>query len=553
MRTRVSLITLILIALAAGFITASSAKAQDSQAERRRAILEGVIRSFVEPHVNDGSLNFGPAQVQEPTLPAVNPNAQPGYEHDHGPAIADQSPQLVNAVNGFSNDLNQLIEDLFDEARRSPDLRSLLADALQLQSTVDFLGRQFQAVDNQSLLIESAETLDQQWRSLAHQLQQAGTLDGPTRTRIQRMTNNAETIRRLLNMAPQLDELQIFYKLIEHSSILNALLEDIELDVPNQNERSELLLEGRPLLFESNLIAEQMQSGQVGTEQDLTTRYADLYDLWRQFARKLRPYGGESLSRNTNRIERLHNDLHELFLIPVEFDSAEIAELSEILVQATTACRSAITVDILLQTASPAEAAASLQTLGARASAFRNTVSRNGRQEDLVASFLTVESEWEKTLGLFSGNAGNVTPTTPRVLAEVGSTVDALRAALQIRPPLDIRAVSELVAQVDELSFALNQTLIQIASNSRSYPSRTRSMILSQGEAFHVAAHELHDGLTHDIGVDELSRRCITLSEAWAPLADTINQLNTRDATVCYQYAERIVPTVTELQLLLAY
>jgi cytochrome c556 len=550
MRTRISLITLILVALTVGIWAASNAEAQETPQERRRAILEGVLRSFVEPHIEDGNLNLGPVQIQDPT---VDPNVQPGHDHDHEPVNVDQSSDLVTSVNSFSGDLNRLIEDLFDEARRSPSLRSLLADALQLQSTVDFLGRQFQAADNQAVLIQTAETLDQQWRSLAHQLQQAGPLDGPTRTRIQRMTNNAEAIRRLLNVAPQLDELQIFYKLIEHSSILNALLEDVELDVPNQNVRSELLLEGRPILFESNLIAEQMQSGQVGTETDLTARYVELNQLWHQFAQKIRPYGGESLQRNTLRVERLHKDLHELFLIPIQFDREQIAELAELLVRETTACRSSITVDILLQTASPAETAGSLQRLSARASAFRTTVNRNSSQDDLVASFLTVDSEWQKTLGFFSGNAPNTTPTTPTVLAEVGAVMEALRAVLQVRAPLDMRVVTELASETDELSYALFQTLTQIAANTRNYPSRTRSTILSQGEAFHEAAHELHDDLTNEADLDDLSRRCIALSETWAPLADTINQLNTHDAAACYQYAERIVPAVTELQLLLAY
>lgn len=347
------------------------------EADHRRAIIEGVIRAFIEPHLEDGIMQLAPradprgVMQLQPERPSIDPSAvlqlregwllwdpnvmrqlmplpteeEPEYyimplgtPEDREPEVyimpletpEDREPEVhimplgtpedrefLSALNGFSADAARLVQDIAEEARRYPSLRPILSEARQVQSTVEDLKRQMQAGADRAALIETAETLAQQWRNLAQRLRQAGELDRLTAARVQRMIDNAEAILASLKAEPPLNKMQIVSRMITHSTFLAALLEDIELDVSDPNVRSEILLEGRALLAASNQMAEGLLAGSTVEPEALKARYAELFHAWASFKAKTLPFAGESMTRNVHRIDRLHQELHELFRLTV--------------------------------------------------------------------------------------------------------------------------------------------------------------------------------------------------------------------------------------------
>lgn len=510
--------------------------------QRRRNLLEEILQTFVDSQLDRQLAE--PPRAPNARLPGPAPRGHtPGV-----PMEASRRGEIVRALGAFSTESNALVSALYQEAQINSGIRPLLGDSLKLRAQANMLARKVERVVDEATLTSDVQMLDRNWRVLSHQLRQTANLDAASLSRVASLDEHDQRLCRLVGIAPQLNHGELLFRTVALVTNVSNLLDDVDVDVADRQRRDKLLMEGHTIRVEMNRLAEQL--GRGAAHDEVVSRYRGAYELWRLFAAKARPLSSESMARSIYRVDRLNREIHERLWLPIKVDRAEVTHLAGELRSRVDRLCAEVSLEALLDTSRPEEAAATVGELRSLCRGLSQSASGKASLEDLLWDFRLVEVQWDETERLLE--PADATAPAQR-LAAIDDALGALRESMQIRPVVDRQAVVLLAAATDESADYLNRYLRQQAGRSARYSPQFRSQLLDRSGAFHTAAHRLHESLVRDVHDDQVRRHCTTAAESWNRLAESLGQLQPPDRTGCAEASEQIAPALAKLQVLVAY
>jgi hypothetical protein len=523
---------LLLMSVLLGGVLVETARAQtpSNRGQRRTDLVEGILRTLIESQMDR--------------------QGQPGARRPP-PGATAESPQMAEirrSLTGFSQESAGLIAALRNEERYSPAIRPLLGDAITTKAAADVLLRKSQYVRQPQLIQRDVEELDRQWRILSHRLGQFPNLGAPSRAHIGRLNAYDQQLCRSLQIAPQLDLTALIGRTMSLITNLENLQQDIAIDLRDLGQRDAILAEARKLHAQMQQLAEAIRRN--APRDEVVTRYQQAYDVWRRFAASVRGVDSESVARDLFRIDQINGELHQLLWLKQPVDQATLVHLAKHLERGVDKMYRFIPLSAILSAPRPDEAMSATKEFRDLCRSLVLSAGKSGGLEDILWDFRLLEVEWQQIRSLVEPLDIN---GMDLLVVRVNWSVDALRAALQIKPALDRQTVTNLSASIDELAISLDQDLRRRIGSNRLYSAALRSQLLARSDAFHEAAHRLHEDVARGGRDDQLSQRCNAVAESWKQLATYLGQLNEIDRRSLGQTYEQIVPQVAKLQILLAY
>ena len=181
--------------------------------------------------------------------------------------VSPQMREVRANLAGFSQEITQLVTALNQDVNRTPGLRSLMGDALQVSAQANLLARQSASQSDTVWIASEFRELDQSWRLLAFRLRDLRGLNSTTLRYIERATAYHEQLGQLLNITPQVDQEQVVRQATALSTDVYRLLEEVDYEVADNQRRYDLLLEGRRVYQQSRRLASlsrrDIESGRI--------------------------------------------------------------------------------------------------------------------------------------------------------------------------------------------------------------------------------------------------------------------------------------------------
>lgn len=542
----------ILSLLVVGFVVQLGwSQVTDEQRDRRRAFLEGLLRTVVESQIPELANPPAPQGNLQPPghRPQMPPGHRPGHGHQHQPPVIDQQVlNLKRSLQSFSGELDGLITQLQQEERYSPAIRPLLGDAVRIKSSAEIMLINTPRFNSLTLLAQSFEAVDQQWRVLAHRLRHVQNLSSACRASVGKVAAVEQSICKQLGIEPQLDRNSLITDLIALRTNLANLLNDVAVDVRDMKLRSQILVDGRRVQSEIDETISRI--GRHSSNADIVKEYQEAYKLLSELAVKLRQVGSVSIARNLQQIDKLNMQIHELLWLDMPIDRAALEYYARTVQYRYDNLCDDLSLLQILKLPDPPKTTAAMGSFRGLASDFAKSVTSGASDEDLRWDYRSLNVEWNQIEAVISKiNEDRII----KHLASISDTIDVLRDALHIRPEFDRDMAASLSGDIDMWSVRYEQRIRSLVYRPGMYPPQEAMVIASAANSFHEAAHRLNESIIRGESVAHLRPDCVKLADAWQKLAVASGKLVDEDRISLAQTTEQIVPQIAKLQILLAY
>ncbi len=496
-------------------------------ADRRGQFFDGVLRNLIDTQIS--------TQPQAKLVPV--PDSR----------VSSQMREARDTLQQFASDLQQLYAALRQEERFTPGIRSLLADALQVKATVDVLVTRSQGMSQVTQLSPEYETLDRQWRVLAHRVQQWPNLGSGLYQRVDALNQRNERLGQLLKVTPQLQTGELVNLLATLNADFDHLTEDIRIDLVQHPERDQFIDQLRQLQSMGYYLRNAATAGRAHDE--IVGRFQQMYTAWLPLKARLRVIDNRYIQRNLARVTQANNRLHELLWIPRVIDGNEILSLATTLKQDVDHIGDQITLRKLMESPNASlifERAKDFYTLCA---SFRQSVATETDLQGLKWDFRELDVAWND---LQSALSQSTDPTTLQHIATVDLTVSELRRSLGQRPVFDTNEALQLVESIDSMADLLHFDINRSIASSNRYPRDFRTQMLQSSQAFHRAAHSMHQQVIQQADNSALRQKTADLAGQWNELQGYISRVSFEQPET-KENAQRIAQMLAKLQVIYAY
>jgi hypothetical protein len=521
-----------------GLVVVASAQGPQSDRERRRQAIEGILFNLVETHL------LRDRDREPPRGPQPGQPIPPVHRHVDGAKYRDAQ----RAVQSFSEESGRLIGMLREEERLSPGIRPLLGDAISIKAKSDALLRRGYTHGYADAFARDFQEIDRQWRVLSHRLEQTEDLSGRCRDHVKKMCACNHQVCELFDIDPQVDR----HELIRHSAALanelRSILEHLSRNARRGGAYSELLREGPKLHLQIRYWANAVANN--APYDSLVSQYKGLHTNWRAFAARLRSVDHRYYEQHIHHIDRANDAIHDLLWITPPLDQAAIAHGGNLLHQDMDELCGMITLQMLLSVQNAPELIGSVQEFHHLCEDFQSCAARKADIEDLRWDYRLLEVEWQQMAGHFEAIHQEA---VSRRLADMEQTIQFLRDSLGIRPLFDRESALVLAAETDALADMLNRDLSRCLSKGQRYAPQFRRDAQQCAGRFRDAAHRFHERLVTRADDAAVKKDCEELSQSWRHFQEHVSELERQDQVLLSRHISRVAPAMAKLQVMLAY
>jgi len=516
--------------LLAGFLllgsTGNVARAQ-SERERRREFVEGLLRTFVE------------SQIER----------RVGPRHSHPPHVkpARVSPEMNKAratLASFSQESGRLLSALHADAGRDATSRRYVGNAFQVNTGATTLANQAAASAQLEPLVEDVRTLDREWRLLSHRLQQAEGLNDLCRRSIQQLDRYDKELCTLCGIQPQIDYRELLRAADALAIDLRYLVQDIETELQESPKRREVVLEGRRVEQQARYLADAIEEERPYDA--IVVEFKRFHSSWQTYAAKLWTANNRYLERSMRRIEEIDRQMHGLLLLPRPIDHRHLQHLTEVLTARVDDLFNKVTLNMLVDLPGTENVLNTAGEFYGVCQHFAGETKAKSSPEQLREEFQWIEEAWPELSGCFR-NAKN--PEVVNLLKEIEQTFLSMRDALYIQTDFDVRIAIQLAASLESLTEHLETDVRQYVASSSRYQPDFRTQAMKCCTEVKSAAHQLHEDLAAGRNFAELRGRCDDLSREWAHFCEGhVAKFQAHDQARLGRQVTRVTSTVVELQ-----
>jgi hypothetical protein len=516
------------------FPTTSSA--QDQRANRR-AFVEDLLRGLIESQIPN---NQNPPRDNRG-------NQVPGGQRVVRPVI-EVSPEMRSVrenLNGMAIQYDKLIGELQNIESRSPYIRPLMADALQVRAEVDNLSRKAEVYPRVDALVSDYQRIDRDYRVLTHRLRQSHQLTKPASRCLDRIAKIDTKLCGLFGIEPQIDRRELLRLTTALRSDFQHMLQDIYYESNSRPELRPVLADGKRLYANINQATGLISSAAYPT---IVDSFKGCHQQWRNFNRQLYPYADERLLRDLQQIETHGAQIRDQLYLETEVDREYLAFLSSAVNNGAANVLDLVTVNHLLRHDNPNQFLANARELCSIGETLNSSIVSGQSMDDLAWDYRLFDVQWA-TMHDQLTNLNDA--AINQRLGDINYTVSTLRRTFGEGPAMSVDQMTQLASRLDQLTYQLDREVDHLMA-AGGYSGGFARAIRKDAHQLHESVHDLQANLAAGQSVHAVSSQVRQVYRAWDKTKSRLAKLNERDQRSFSFFRSQIEPSMVKLKLVFA-
>lgn len=449
----------------------------------------------------------------------------------------EQARQILPLI---ARDADQLTNILYDDMARVPAIRQDWTQVLKLRARINVVADRAKGINDHLELVDELKQLDQEWRVIAHRLSSLRGLDPRALQIIDRINQTATKMSEALAIAPQFDQNQLIQETAALYADLQNLLEDIEIELGQSPDRTQLLLDGRRIQQEIRHVSLLLNNN--GSYDDVVNEYKRFQKMWYPYSASLRQYNNRYLERSVRRIAHADYQILELLWMPQQVDRSQLLHLTSTLQRDVDEFFTRAPLKLLIELPDSDIVLSVSDQFYGMCENFIDTVNRGEGQQGLLDAYRSVEVGWTEFINVFRPINSQ---KAHLVLADIEKGIVALRESMQVNEAFDRRAAIDRIAAIEHSAVDLEMDIRRWLTTER---PRFENDARRDATDFALGANRLHTQLIDGASIGELRTTADQLYDQWQRLHGYIRQCRTADRTRLLDSASRITPELVDLR-----
>ncbi len=524
MRTRFVSVALLAMLLAPTLLWAQVTTASNDQPFQRSQYVDGVLKTLTQ-----SNSNFYDQRPLPPVAGATSPEVRAAQQALQ--SVADESGQLITALRY--------------EARYSAHVRSLLGDALQVKSMADVLLARSSNMSSINQLANESQELDRQWRMLSHQLKQAPSISKTVLQRVARLDQANDGLVDLLKMTPQMDQSALGYFFAALGEDLGNLADDIQYDLYADPQRGTYQITLRQLQAKTQQL--RLAVANQYPYADVKAYYQQLFTEWLGVKADLRAIDNRYIQRNLNRIDLVHDQIHELLWLPPVIDGRDILHQADQLIAQVDYTATNITMKDFIQQPNASDLFDASKSFYSHCQDFRGSVATSTQLESLRWDFRALEVSWTELKSRFNRLKNQ---ETIQNVAGIETQLSELQHSLGLDSETDRGQSVELAQSLNNMSDLLYYNINRYIGQSNKYSPQFRTDSVRLSSEFHQSAEALQSGLMAATDEGEIRRIARKMSQQWTDLQRYLEKIPFSQRQELAMTSREIAPAMAKLQVM---
>ena len=532
------------------FAQATTARGQvtDEQRTRRREFVENLMRGLIESQTPPPANNQLPPNLQ-PQFPKLVPNSPlgiPGRPTGNAPVAVTEMESARLQLDQWSAACLNLINELRFHEQQTPQLRPLLADALQIQASIDSLRNQTAYYPTLEPLMNNFAMIDRDWRMLAYRLQQSGLLSSECSGMVEAMNGFDASLCRLLKIQPQLDRHELLRLATGLSAQYKHLLQDVYYQAGGNSESQTTLQRGQELF---QLVNQSTMLIERGSYDSVAAAFQNCLSQWRDLRARLRSLPDQRIHRDVQEIELIGRQIQEILWLPVEMDRDYVSQLAASISAEVDHLFRDVSLQNLLTQEQPELVLSTTREFQDSCNSFARGINSGKSAEDLAWDFWLFEKQWNKVNRLFRGFK---VPAVDQHLDEVRYMITTLGQSFGSSRSrgfeMDYHELVQIAANLDQLCQQLSAE-VKFPSNRQRYDSNFLSRVGLQSDALCNLADELHRDVVARRSSKLDRQQLANLFQLWNEFRPSLNKIPPAEQPNLLELRRQIEPLMVKLQV----
>ncbi len=529
--------TLVAVFAMANFAIAGAATAQvtDQRRANRRAFVEDLLRGLIESQVPQ---QLPPRQVtgRQPLPPGRQPIQRP---------VVEVSPDMLAVRNGLSQMAGQydgLIRELQTMEFRSPRIRPLMADALQVRAAVDGLARKAELYPRVDALTADYQAIDRNYRVLTHRLRETGQMTDACQRVLQQIDTLDTQLCERFGIRPQIDRRELLRLTTTLRSDFQHTLQDLYYESNDQPELRPALQSGKVLLANLN-----QATGLISTAdyEQIVAAYQGCHDQWRDFNRQLYRFPNQRIIRDVQQLKSTGAQIQDLLYLHSEVDREYLQFLAGAVSSNAAGMMNLVTMTHLLNCPDPVRMVNDAREFCALADGLKSNVAAGQPIEDLAWDFRLFDVQWSTMRDQLA--ALNDELINQR-LSEINYTVATLGLNVGEGPAISADQMLQLTSQLDQLTYQLQRETDRRLGRG-GYQAGFANQLRKRSEDLHDGIHVLQTSLAAGETVQQVSRQVRRVTRSWDKVTPQLAKMSERDQRDLAYLRSQIEPSMVKLKL----
>lgn len=486
---------------------------------------DSMVRNLV-----DTQMNFGTSTDPYSPVPRGTQNVNP--------------QEISRSLTNYVGQVNQLLRGLQIESSYNPNVRSLIADTVNLRATIDYLSRQIGISPDLNRLSSDFAGLDRQWRSLSHQVRQVPNVSSAVIRQVDELDRTNDTLSKAFRFDPQVERIELARLLTRLDGNFQQLEEDIDYDLfshPNRDTWKRQIAD-----LQSRAAQTQWALTNQNSYADVVRLYKQFFDSWMVIKRQLRSVDNRYVQRNVSRISKTFERTHELFWIPPVIDGQDLLYLAETLKKNVDGVTGGVSLQQLIAFGNANDVFRRTREFHAQCDEFRRTVASESNLEAIRFDFRRVETAWADLRSVLLPLQN---PKLNQAVELIDRSVGDLRTSMGLSSSMNRSEVVDLASTLNSMTDLFSYDLVRSVGQSNRYQPQFRNDAIALATNLRKAAGQLHQTVLQDDRADAGREQFRQLSREWSRLQDYIGKVEDRDRAQLARTYQQIVPAITKLQV----
>ena len=511
------------------------AQVTQQQRDRRRQFVGDLLKTLIESQQNRDPV---------PTQPG-RPNLRPFPGNDHKPG-KPLTPNMISArtkIKGWEQESDRFIDLLRRQEQTIPRVRPLLADALTTSASIKALRINMERVHTLDPLTDSFCQIDAQWRLLNHKVSQLNGLNSACATSLTRMAKFDTELCALFDVQPQLNRRELARHCTLMASGFQHLIQDLRYDMARDPQYKRVVSDCQRLyarLSESGRLIER------GNYDSIVSIYKQSVGDWRKLKYKLASSPHGRIHQDIHRIDEIGGHIAELLWLPVDIDRRYLGLVIESMNRDVTSAFKQVSLQDILDCKSPGLVLSSARSFQNHCGTFSNRLKSDADVESLLWDYKQFSNQWSDLNAHLTGFSS---PSMTQAVSQVDEGFAVLQTVFGDGPLIDRATMIEICAELDQLSYRLQDLALQRTRNG--YDPEFRTEFCDHSRSFHSSIHEMHEHALSNRRHDASASADVTTAlAAWTRLRPMINQCKPADRKNFQQLRAKIEPMMVKLQVI---
>lgn len=460
-----------------------------AEAQKGEDIAKDLLRALIESQLEKSRRKSG-----------GNPDSfrDPQGQGNQRPVQATQEMQKLRPITAnIAQESATLTALLNSDSRHNLEVRNHLQPAIQFQAMASVLRQQSELQPNHLALLDGYRGLNDQWTTLAHQLDRSKSLGPQTRECMKRIASLDAQYCSIMGIQDQFNNAELTREAYTLATYLRDLADDLRTTAPRAGTGREQIVRSLGRLSQECDYFAQLVSGGVPFSKAVT-EYKRLYQSWQAVEDELDAYPGPMIARAMGRIRESHQSIHELLRLEIGIDQKLVLHMVHEADENLSNLFKSVTLDEMMSMPDAAAVPSAADAAYGNIQNLDDLVHRNESVQAIAEAWVFANEAWE-VLAFYLSPSPNA--RTQASLKSITQTMQSLKRTMGITVSFDRGAMVKSASSLE----SMGEHLVTAIKRWQSRPGTHNPGLVSQAQSLIDHSHHLeqsllsgHRGTTHN-------------------------------------------------------